>query len=348
MVSKFKLDTAKSAEKKDALNLTFEIANSYAGELSIEVIPLDKVELDPENKRDLELTLEDAINGIDKNDPLLNRKKQDIKSLESLSKTIKNDQLINPIFVYRYGNKCRLIAGERRTLATALAGKKEIIARIANERPIGTKLRILQWIENNERSDLGLPERLASIEAILETYFAEHKIEPNIKNVTAKTLSELISISQTQARRYLLILQAKPSIRDAIEKGQLDNVKLIELICSAKNEEQQTILLEAALSGKSFEAIEEIKKQIEVNLKNLQELQKPKQKGPGRRKESVSLGRFQPDFVKQVIEALINSTYFEKSMISKMDEIHKSLAWDDIHEVEDGFKKIASLIASGV
>ena len=81
------------------------------------------------------------MNGINPSDPDYAKKKQDWKSLESLAKTIVDDQLINPIFVYRYGNKCRLIAGERRTLASAIAGKKEIIARIASQRPVGTKLK---------------------------------------------------------------------------------------------------------------------------------------------------------------------------------------------------------------
>ena len=55
MVSKFKLDSAKSTETKDAISRTREIANNYAGELTIEVLPLDKVELDPENNRELVL-----------------------------------------------------------------------------------------------------------------------------------------------------------------------------------------------------------------------------------------------------------------------------------------------------
>src|SRR5437763_194345 len=154
MLNKFRLDTSNSAATKE-VSRTLEIANNYAGELSIEVLPLDIVELDPENKRALILTLNDARNGIKTDDPDFERKKQDLASLESLAKSIKNDGLLNPITVYRYANKCRLIAGERRTLASAIAGKNEIIARI-NERPVGTKLRRKQWVENNERSDLRL------------------------------------------------------------------------------------------------------------------------------------------------------------------------------------------------
>ena len=175
MVSKFKLHTNKSGETKEAITRTLAIANNYAGELSIEVLSLDKIELDPDNNRELALTLHDAMNGLNDSDPDIIQKKRDWKSLESLAKTIRNDQLINPIFVYRYGNNCRLIAGERRTLASAIAGKKEIIARIASQRPVGTKLKVLQWIENNERVDLSLAERVASLEAIIKEYLIENK-----------------------------------------------------------------------------------------------------------------------------------------------------------------------------
>ena len=99
MVSKFKLNTAKNIETKEAITRTLEIANNYAGELSIEVLPLNKVELDPENNRELVLTLHDAINGIDHADPFYEKKKQDWKSLESLANTIRDDQLINPIYI---------------------------------------------------------------------------------------------------------------------------------------------------------------------------------------------------------------------------------------------------------
>lgn len=69
MVSKFKLNPIKTGETKEAISRTLAIANDYAGELSIEVLPLDKIELDPENNRELALTLHDAMNGINPSDP---------------------------------------------------------------------------------------------------------------------------------------------------------------------------------------------------------------------------------------------------------------------------------------
>ena len=68
MVSKFKLNSIKGSETKETIARTMEIANNYAGELSIEVIPLNNIELDPENNRELALTLRDAMEGISPED----------------------------------------------------------------------------------------------------------------------------------------------------------------------------------------------------------------------------------------------------------------------------------------
>lgn len=341
MVNKFRLGSSTSSiETKEAITRTLTIANNYAGEVAVEVISLDKIELDPDNKRDLILTLHDAMNGVDKDDPQFERKKQDLKSLESLAKTIEHDQLINPIFVYRYGNKCRLIAGERRTLASAVAGKKEIIARIASQRPVGTKLRVLQWIENNERSDLSLSERVASLESILEEYFIANKETINKERITAKLLSELTSMSITQSRRYILIFQASNEIKLAIREGKLENIKLIELICSTENIEHQKELLAAALSGASFESILELKKNIELQKKK-------KVDRRGRKKIHVNLGNIKPNIAKIIMEMLISSRLIEDKIIQQLNIIHNDIDWSANNSIEKAFKKTISVLEKG-
>lgn len=341
MVNKFKLNTNKTGETKEAISRTLAIANKYAGELSIEVLPLDKVELDPENNRDMILTLHDAMNGLNDADPDIDQKKRDWKSLESLAKTIRDDQLINPIFVYRYGNKCRLIAGERRTLASAIAGKKEIIARISSQRPVGTKLKVLQWIENNERIDLSLTERVSSLEAIIKEYLNENKVNTNKERITSKILSELTGMSDTQSRRYLLILQAKPDIRKAISEGKLENLKLVELIVSIDNQEHQQIIMDAAISGLSFDEVLKLKNELGSERGNKRILR-------GRKRENVNLGKVKPSIAKIIFEALITSKTLEKSIIEKMYISSGKVRWDNGESVQIFFKNIISLIAKEV
>lgn len=342
MVSKFKLDNSKSAAAtQQAITRSLEIVNNYAGELSIEVLPLDRIELDPENSRALILTIHDAIHGIDDNDPDYQQKKQDWKSLETLAKTIRDDQLINPIYVYRYGNKCRLIAGERRTLASAIAGKKEIIARIATQRPVGTKLRVLQWIENNERSDLILFERIACLESIIESYFEENKLARDSSRITAKILSDLTGISMTQARRYLLILQAKPEIKAAVMSGKLENIKLVELLCSISNASDQAQLLKMALSGATFEEIIKLKENLAQNIALTVT------ESLGRKKNKLSLGKVKPNIAKMIVDALILSNMLEAKASQQVITISESIQWENFDSAERAFRKIMSLVEQG-
>jgi ParB family transcriptional regulator, chromosome partitioning protein len=339
MVSKFKLNSDNNTATKEAITRTLEIANKYAGELSMEVLSLDQIELDPDNNRELALTLYDAKNGIDKNDPEYERKREDWKSLESLAKTIKDEQLINPVFVYRFGNKCRLISGERRTLASAIAGKNEIIARIANQRPMGTKLRVLQWIENNERADLSLSERINSLEAIIKEYYAENNIAE--EKITAKLLSDLTGMSMTQTRRYILILHSKPEIKNAIIQGKLENIKLIEFICSVRNPEHQGKMLNAAISGLSFESIVKLKKELEGSETNKLETR-------GRKKTNVSLGSVKTNLAKLIVDALISSNILDTNITQQIHRIYQDSRWDEITSAEKGFKKIILLLENGV
>lgn len=338
MVSKFTLNTNKTASNaaNAAITRTLEIANNYAGELSIEVLPLDKIELDPDNNRDLALTLSDAMNGISPDDPQFEKKNRDWKSLESLAKTIQDGQLINPIFVYRFGNKCRLIAGERRTLASAIAGKKEIIARISGTRPAGSKLRVLQWIENNERQDLSLSERIMSLEAIIDAYLLENPTK-NTGKITAALLSELTGMSLTQSKRYNVILQSRESIKNAVLEGKIENIKLVELISSEENETNQDLLLQAAMSGQSFDKIVLLKQELQSG-------KKPLHKTFSSKKEGVPLGKVSVPVIRMLFDSLLSSALFEIDTMNKINQIVAQVKWHDSHAVSRAFKQVSVLL----
>src|SRR3990167_1368046 len=102
---------------------TIESAQNYSGELRIDIIPIRKIELDPANPRNLALTLDDVQNGISDLDSSKDRKAEELDSLQSIANSIRTQGIINPILVYKHGEKYRLIAGERRTLASILADK---------------------------------------------------------------------------------------------------------------------------------------------------------------------------------------------------------------------------------
>ena len=186
-----------SSSLVQALGETVSAAKHYSGELNIDVVPLRKIELDPENPRDLALTFLDLYGDLYKDDSEYTRKKKEKETLQTLANSIKEQGVLNPIIVYKFGDKYRLITGERRTLASIICGKEDIQARILEGRPSQLTLGVLQWIENIEREDLSLWERLRNLEKI--TTAANEESKGSLNEITASNLSRIINCSLQHA-----------------------------------------------------------------------------------------------------------------------------------------------------
>ncbi|MES2203696.1 MAG: ParB/RepB/Spo0J family partition protein [Pseudomonadota bacterium] len=219
---------------------TVQAAHDFSGQLFVEMVPIDRLELDPENPRELHLSFDDVRQGIHENDPLAEKKKEELLKLESLSKSILAQGLINPIVVYKCQEKYRLIAGERRTLATILAGQAHIQARIFEDKPTPLNRVILQWMENNEREDLSLWERVNNIRSILNIYSKQH--EQAIERVTAAELSDLTGMSVSQSAQYRLILQCNDALFEAIKENKVSNLDKAAFIVKASLKDQDALI----------------------------------------------------------------------------------------------------------
>lgn len=229
-----------NASLSKSLEETVQAAHGFSGQLFVDVIPIERLELDPENPRELHLNFTDIQHGIIQDDPLATIKKEELLSLESLSKSIMAQGLINPIMVYKSHDKYRLIAGERRTLASILAGKFQIEARILEDKPNALNRVILQWMENNEREDLSLWERINNLRSILKVYSNQHG--KYLERVTAAELSDLTGISVSQSSQYKLVLQASDTLLDAIKENKVSNLDKAALIVKAGLQDQESLI----------------------------------------------------------------------------------------------------------
>ena len=119
------------------LSETIHVVENNAGTFRNVVLPLSRVELDPDNPRKLALTLVDVQEGINKSDVFYDRKQAELEKLKELATTIESSGVINPIVAYKRGEYYRVVAGERRCLGSILAGKNEVEARVFNEKPKG-------------------------------------------------------------------------------------------------------------------------------------------------------------------------------------------------------------------
>lgn len=312
-----------------ALTDTVSAAKNYSGDLHVEVIPIRKIELDPENPRDLCLTFTDLYNDISSTDEFFKRKIEEKNALESISNSIKTQGIINPVLVYKHGENYRLIAGERRSLASIMAGKEDIPAKILSDKPSPLKLSMLQWIENIEREDLSLWERIKNLEKILGAYAKQQQL--SLEKISSKELSQIIGCSILQAINYLNILRASPQLHLLIKENKIKNIEKASLIAVTQPPIQDE-LIRACLNNATLKQLKVIaKKKDSVDKENLK-----KGERRGRQPNRINLGFTQNiDVARIIISSIIANDKFRD-----LHGIQEKIVWEDYKSVTEVFQKM--------
>ena len=316
----------------EGLEETITAAHNYSGELRIDVIPIRKIEADPENPRDFALSFEDMYHGISESDPHHARKSKELESLQSIAHSIHDQGIINPVVVYKFGEKYRLVAGERRTLASILAGKTEIQAKILDNKPSELKISLLQWIENVERSDLSLWERLRNLDKIVQTYTSKKGM--SFAEITITELSNLIGCSKPHAMNYKAVLIADDSLKQLIKENKIKNLEKAALISGIQSQEIRQDSINACLAGASFKKLKIIAEQAHRRTAT-RHVSKPVNKR-GRQSLSVNFGATKNMHVAKVI---LNSV-LENDSLTHISNYFSNVDWSDYKSVSETFKTL--------
>lgn len=321
----FSIGTALS----QGLEETIESAQNYSSELRIDVIPIKKIELDIENPRDLALTIQDVQHGITDTDKEKSRKVNELESLQSIANSIKTQGIINPITVYKFGEKYRLIAGERRTLASILAGKSDIQAKILDDKPDDLKIGLLQWIENIERSDLTLWERLSNLKKIVAAYAASKGVQAS--QITTTELGELIGCTKSHAMNYKAVLNADDELLKQVSENNIKNLEKAAFISEIKllNVRQQAI--EACTAGATLKQLKDIVKQSIDKLTLIKSTEKR-----GRQSTAINFGNTKNiNVAKVIIQSLL-----KHEALSHVAPSFKNVDWSDHRTMSEIFKQL--------
>ena len=321
----FSIGTALS----QGLEETIESAQNYSSELRIDVIPIKKIELDPANPRDLALTMADAQSGIHAADEDRMRKMDELASLQSIAHSIRTQGIINPITVYKYGERYRLIAGERRTLASILAGKTDIQAKILDEKPAELKISLLQWIENIERSDLSLWERLSNLERIISAYTQAKGLQSN--EITITELSELIGCVKSHAMNYKAILHADSELKQLIFENKIKSLEKAAFLADIRSDDVKQQAVDACIAGAT---LKQLKNMVEQGKRKLVPVKTMERRG--RQTTMVTFGATKNiQAAKIVIESLLaNSTLIH------IPAAFKNIDWNNPRVVSETFKQL--------
>jgi ParB/RepB/Spo0J family partition protein len=294
---------------------------------SLEVIPLNRIKFDPDQPRKLGLVRENPAL-IDANDPDAARKRAQLAELEELGSSIKTVGLIEPIGVYLRGQDYMLIWGERRVLASQIAGQSHIEARILPERP--RNLRAQQLAENFFRSALSLIERVDGIERLCSERRSQgHAVD------SAAELIEALGMAQAQAYRYWAILNGPDDVRAAIRSGALTNLKTAARIAAIESHEERLAALALAASENGDARTEE------APAKSASAASEKRPKGRGRPATTIQLGRTKsPGVARYIAERLLDKRDLEDFRDANWDDM--SVATDILRQV---IKKIEARLA---
>ena len=299
----------------------------------MDVIPLRKIETDPDNPRALLISLEDIINGITNDDPFIEQKTQEIQSLQSLANSIQEQGIINPVIVYEYNGMYRLIAGERRTLASGLAKKVDIQAKILDGKPDEIKIRVLQWIENIERSDLSLAEKMDNLEKIIDAYARQNQI--SLREVTITNISQLVGCVKSHAINLKTVLDADVDIKELISKNQIRSLEKAAVISNIQSANLRKEALDECLNGATLKQLKSFleKDKIKPKKNSFESFAVHK---AGRPTLSVNFGKT-PNI--RVAEIIL------KSVITNPDLSNFELRFDDLDfespkSISDAFKTL--------
>ena len=158
------------------------------------------------------------------------REKFDEEGLEDLSESIKHHGIIQPIIVRKLGDKYELIAGERRTKASSLAGLTTIPAIV---RDIDDKESAkISLLENLQRKNLTAIEEAKTYKRILE-----------LEGMTQEELARTMGRSQPMVANKLRLLSLPEEIQESLVKNQISERHARSLL-TIKDKREQLMFLD--------------------------------------------------------------------------------------------------------
>lgn len=315
------------------LSETINVVENNAGVFRNIILPLSRIELDPENPRKLTIDLNDIRHGIRPDDPMFQKKQEELEKLKELAHTIKTSGVINPVVVYKLGETYRVVAGERRCLASILAGKQEIEARVFNEKPKGFDLKLIQWVENTAREDLTLDERLGNVKEIINEYRQQH----DDVEMTATLLKTITGLSLSQTTYYLAAINAPKDVQDHIAKGQIRNLDKAALLASIPSQELRHHAIEACINGCSLKELRNMISQQKVVSKAKAEIVTLPR---GRTAAKINMGStLKTNVVKTIVESVLTNRHFDR-----YSDVFAKVDWQDLRSTTKAFRKLIEIL----
>jgi ParB family chromosome partitioning protein len=194
-------------------------------------------------------TLADRLRiGQIQHNPYQPRKRFDADELTSLTESVRNHGVLQPLVVRPVGDTFQLIAGERRLRAAQAAGLDEVPVHVVNfddQQVFEAAL-----VENIQRSDLNAIEKACGFKEYLDKF-----------GLTQEQLGARLGLDRTTISNLLGLLYLPEEVQDAVRFGQisLGHAKVLKGV--TEPERQVALCRETILKNYSVHALELLVKQ---------------------------------------------------------------------------------------
>jgi len=303
-----------------------EAGQEEIGDLNVEYVEVEKIDPDPDNPRQLGITMADIQPLIGRASELceaddsdgVSEKELVLQGIVGLAASIEKNKLQQPIKLYRHGDRFRIVYGERRYWAALIARKSVIPAWILGKRP--ERLRLVQLIENLQREDLSLPKKLWNLESAIRELEEERGGQ-----LTGHQLAIEVGLKKRQANKYLAVLRGPTDVREAVRNGDLRDLQTASQLSAIVDDAKRSLALAAALAGEGRESLKTIQT---TELRS---------SGRGRPPKQISLGTTQNAQLVQLMMTRLGA-----------DELVDETDWDDFRSVSSAWRRFLSKLEQGL
>ena len=196
-----------------------------------------------------------------RSNPYQPRKVFDMESLNELAQSIKEHGVFQPIIVKRSIKGYEIIAGERRTRASKMAGLETIPAIIRDFND--TEMMEIALLENLQREDLNAIEEAMAYVKIMEA-----------KNLTHEELAKVLGKSQSYVTNTIGLLRLPEEIKNLVIEDKLsmtharilskmsDRDTIIKLANRVLNEGLSVRDLEEIAKGNDISKIQKVERKV--------------------------------------------------------------------------------------
>jgi len=177
------------------------------------------------------------------------RKQFDEEKINELSKSIKENGLIQPIVVSKDGENYKIIAGERRWRAARIAGLSTVPVYIKEDIK-GQRLLELALIENLQRQDLNSIEEANAYQSLINDY-----------GMTQEQVAEIIGKSRPKVANSVRLLSLDKRVQDMIISGRISEAHARAILPIENKDKQYEIALMIEKKGLNVREVEMLMRQ---------------------------------------------------------------------------------------